>query len=178
MVCPEKAIEEKSKKIGLIRFGRTEEGISFGEGVLDIGQASPVKVIRTLKSRAAEDADAVIIDSPPGTSCPAVESVQGVDFALLVTEPTPFGLHDLKLAVRTVRELKIPFGVVINRYDGLYTKVEEYLTGEKIPLMMTIPYDIGFARDYSNGRLFSKIGKGYGENFLKLFEKIRMVAGC
>lgn len=177
-VCPEKAIEEKTKEIGVLRFGRTVEGISFGEGVLNIGQASPVKVIRTLKKRARKDADVVIIDSPPGTSCPAVESVQGVDFALLVTEPTPFGLHDLRLAAKTVGELGIPFGVVINRHDGLYTKVEEYLETEGIPLLMIIPYDLNFARDYSNGRLFSKSSKACEERFLNLFEGIRRVAGC
>ncbi len=178
MVCPVNAISEEPKSIGKVKLGTTEEGISFAEGILNIGEPSAVRIIRQMKKQIDENADVIVIDSPPGTSCPVVETLQGVDFALLVTEPTPFGLHDLKLAVNTVRSMDIPIGVVINRYDGEYTKVEEYLVQENIPLMMRIPYNVEIAKIYSSGRLFSRELKGYVEKFERVYEQIEAVMKC
>ncbi len=178
MVCPVDAISERPKEIGKIRSGYTSEGILFGEGVMNIGEASPVRIIRQLKKHMGENVDVVILDAPPGTSCPVMETLQGVDFALLVTEPTPFGLHDLQLAVMTVKKLGIPMGVVINRYDGVYKEIEKYLDVESISLMMTIPYDMEIARSYSRGELFSKIQIKYTESFLDIFEKIGVMVRC
>ena len=178
MVCPVKAISEEPKSIGKVRLGETKDGISFGEGILNIGEPSAVRIIRQMKKHMDENADVIVIDSPPGTSCPVVEVLQGVDFALLVTEPTPFGLHDLKLSVSAIKELNIPMGVVINRYDGVYTEVEKYLEAEDIPLMMKIPYDVKIARSYSNGRLFSKDMREYVKKFGNLYDKIEAKVKC
>ncbi len=177
MVCPVKAISEKPKDIGTIKLGITEEGIIFGEGIMNIGEPSPVRIIRQLKKHIDPNVDIVILDSPPGTSCPVIETINGTDFALLVTEPTPFGLHDLKLAIDATREFDIPIGVVLNRYDGSYKKIEEYLEKEDIPLLMTIPYDINIARDYSNGFLISKT-QNYAQKFIDLFQRIEVIKKC
>ncbi len=178
MVCPVKAISEKPKEIGKIRIGRTKEGILFGEGILNVGEPSPVRIIRQMKKHIDQNMDVVILDSPPGTSCPVVETVQNVDFALLVTEPTPFGLHDLKLSIDAMRDLNVEIGVVLNRYDGAYTEIEKYLNKENIPLLMTIPYDVIIARSYSNGQLFSKVRKEYVGEFVKLFQRIETMVAC
>ncbi len=177
MVCPVKAISERPKDIGTIKLGKTEEGIIFGEGIMNIGEPSPVRIIRQLKKHIAPAADVVILDSPPGTSCPVIETIHDTDFALLVTEPTPFGLHDLKLAIETTRQFNILIGVVINRYDGSYKEIEAYLDREQIPLLMTIPYDPQIARDYSKGFLFSK-SQNYTDKFLDLFKRIEVIAKC
>ncbi|BBJ28983.1 ATP-binding protein [Athalassotoga saccharophila] len=171
MVCPVKAISERPKDIGTIKLGTTEEGIIFGEGIMNIGEPSPVRIIRQLKRHIDPSADVVILDAPPGTSCPVIETIHNTDFAIFVTEPTPFGLHDLKLAIESTREFNIPRGVVINRYDGSYKEVERYLDKEGIPILMTIPYDPEIARDYSTGFLFSKKGN-YVDKFLDLFERV------
>lgn len=177
MICPVKAISEKPKDIGIIKLGMTDDGIIFGEGIMNIGEPSPVRIIRQLKKHIDPNVDIVILDSPPGTSCPVIETINGTDFALLVTEPTPFGLHDLKLAIDATREFGIPIGVVLNRYDGSYKKIEEYLEKEDIPLLMTIPYDINIARDYSNGFLISKT-QNYAQKFIDLFQRIEVIKKC
>ena len=178
MVCPVNAISEEPKEIGKVRLGRTKEGISFGEGVLNVGEPSPVRVIRQLKKHIDQNVEVVVLDSPPGTSCPVVETLQDVDFAVLVTEPTPFGLHDLKLSVKTISELNIATGVVLNRYDGSYVEVEKYLKEENIPLMMKIPYDVDIARSYSNGKLFAKVKSEYVAEFNHLFQEIEAMSKC
>jgi MinD superfamily P-loop ATPase len=114
----------------------------------------------------------IIIDAPPGTSCPVVESVKGSDFSLLVTEPTPFGLNDLRLAFETLNKLDIPCGVVINRSDIGDNQVEEYCSEQSIPILMTIPMDRKFAVAYSKGETIIKIQPDYREKFLALFRKI------
>lgn len=171
MVCPEKAISERPKSIGKIVYGKTKEGIKYGMGLLNIGEPSGVRIIREMK-KGMKDAEITVIDSPPGTSCPVVESLRRSDFAILVTESTPFGLHDLKMAVRIVREMEIEMGVVINRYDPNFTELEEYLESEGIPVLMKIPFDRKIAALYSRGEIFSKHLKGWKEEFLKMFERI------
>ena len=178
MVCPVNAISEKPKSIGKIRWGVTKEGISFGEGILNIGEPSAVRIIRQMKKHMNENVDDTLIDSPPGTSCPVVETLQNVDFAMLVTEPTPFGLHDLRLSVKTIKGLNIPMGVIVNRYDGVYKEVERYLKTEGIPLMMKIPYDREIAHDYSQGKLFCKDKEEYVEEFNKLYTEIEAKVKC
>ena len=178
MVCPVNAISEEPKPIGKVKLGKTKDGISFGEGILNIGEPSAVRIIRQMKKHMDENADVIVIDSPPGTSCPVVETLQDMDFALLVTEPTPFGLHDLQLSVNAIKDLNIPMGVIVNRYDGVYTEVEKYLESENIPLMMKIPYDVEIARSYSNGKLFSKDKDEYVEKFIDLYEKVEANVKC
>jgi MinD superfamily P-loop ATPase len=147
--CPEKAIKERETSIGVIEYGRANE-INFVHGKLNTGEAMATPVIRKVKEHTDPKAF-VIIDSAPGTSCPVVEAVRYSDFCLLVTEPTPFGLNDLALAVSMVRELGIPCGVIINRQGTGDNKVEEYCNMERIPILLTIPIDIEIAKLYSRG---------------------------
>ncbi|MCK4264087.1 MAG: (4Fe-4S)-binding protein, partial [Candidatus Aminicenantes bacterium] len=110
---------------------------------------------------------------PPGTSCPVIESVKGSDFSLLVTEPTPFGLNDLRLAVETLKELKIPFGVIINRADVGDKQIQDYCQKENIPILMNIPMDRNIAVAYSEGKSIIETQPSYREKFLELFEKVQ-----
>ena len=171
LLCPEQAIIEKGQRIGVIEFGETGN-IQFIHGKLDIGQAMSPPVIRAVKNR-VNSARTIIVDAPPGTSCPVIESVKGSDVSLLVTEPTPFGLNDLRLAVATIRELKIPFGVVINRFDAGYKQVQDYCRKESIPILMTIPMDKNIAVAYSKGHTIVETQSDYKKKFLELFEKVK-----
>jgi MinD superfamily P-loop ATPase len=148
-LCPEKAISEHGREIGVVESGFVD-GIEFVQGKLTVGEAMPTPVIRKVKDRVNHKKTA-IIDVSPGTSCPVVESIKETDFCLLVTEPTPFGLNDLILAVETVRDLKVPFGVIINRAGIGDEKVDEYCSTENIPILLTIPLDREIARLYSVG---------------------------
>ena len=170
-LCPEKAISEEAKEIGAVESGYSD-GVGFVHGKLTIGEAMAPPVIRKVKEQANNDG-IVIIDVSPGTSCPVVEAVKDSDFCLLVTEPTPFGLNDLALAVETVRELDIPCGVVLNRAGVGNRKVEEYCQKENIPILLTIPLDTEIARLYSKGITLSEGMPQWRERFLGLFDKIR-----
>ena len=182
LVCPEGAIQEVPEVIGRIEEGMASTPsahLDFAHGVLEIGRAIAPPVIRQLKRRIGpnqtpEDDRLVIIDASPGTSCPVVEALKGANFALLVTEPTPFGLHDLRLTVEVARdELRLPVGVVINR-DGIGDqKVDEYCLSEGIPILMRIPFDRRIAEVYSEGGLVVEALPEYREHFLKLYERIR-----
>ena len=148
-ICPEDAIEEVEREIGVIERGRAGH-IEFVHGLLNVGEPMAPPLIRREK-KLINGRKTVIIDSSPGTSCPVVETVKGSDFCLLVTEPTPFGLNDLKLAVETVRKLNIPLGVLINCSDIGDRKVWQYCEREKIPLLMEIPFERRIAVAYSKG---------------------------
>ena len=149
LVCPKDAIKWKRRPIGKIEHG-SSENIDFYQGILNIGESSATPLIKSLKKK-IDKGKTVIIDSPPGVACPVIEAVQGSDYCILVTEPTPFGLHDLKLAVETVKHLKIPFGVVINQ-DGIGDdRVEYFCRDNKIPILMKIPHDEEISRLYSMG---------------------------
>ncbi len=170
LLCPESALREKEWKIGILEFG-SRDTIDFIHGKLDIGQAMSPPVIRAVKEH-RDPSRIVIIDAPPGTSCPVVESVKGSHFSLLVTEPTPFGLNDLQLAVETLRLLKIPFGVIINRADIGNSDVADYCQMHDIPVLMTIPTDRRIASAYSEGRTIIEILPSYKKKFLDLYTKI------
>jgi len=170
-LCPEEAISEEGREGGIVEWGHSD-GIEFAHGKLNVGEAMAPPVIRKVKEQANNEG-IVIIDVPPGTSCPVVESIKGSDFCILVTEPTPFGLNDLVLAVKTVRELNIPFGIVLNRIGVGYRNVEKYCLEENIPIMLTIPLDTGIARLYSKGIALVEGMPQWRENFLGLFDKIR-----
>jgi MinD superfamily P-loop ATPase len=170
-LCPEKAISEEGRETGVVEQGKSD-GIDFVQGRLTIGEAMPSPVIRRVKEYANPDG-IVIIDVPPGTSCPVVESIKDSHFCLLVTEPTPFGLNDLVLAVETVRELNIPLAVVLNRAGVGDNKVEEYCRRENIPILLTIPLDTEIARLYSRGMTLAVGMPQWKERFIGLFDKIR-----
>ena len=129
-------------------------------------------LIRAVKKH-IDAVQTVIIDAPPGTSCPVIEAVKGSDVSLLVTEPTPFGYNDLCLAVETLRELKIPFGVVINRSDIGNRQVQDYCQRENIPVLMTIPMDRNIAVAYSKGQTIIENQPAYKQKFLELFERVK-----
>jgi MinD superfamily P-loop ATPase len=149
LVCPENAISEKKREVGVIEFG-SSNGIKFSHGKLNIGEAMATPVIRELKRRIGRECE-TIIDVPPGTSCPVIESVRGSDFVLLVTEPTPFGLNDLELAVEMLRALNLPHAVVINRSGTGDSGVDKYCQKQKIPIILRIPFDRRIAEGYSYG---------------------------
>jgi MinD superfamily P-loop ATPase len=172
-MCPEKAIQEVSRAIGVIESGYSEE-ISFVHGKLNIGEAMSPPVIRKVKSLINSD-EITIIDSPPGTSCPVITAVKNSDFCLLVTEPTPFGLNDLTLAVETVKALSIPCGVVINRDIDGERKVEQYCRNENIPVLLKIPLDTEIARQYSRGITLVRGMPQWEKIFVELFEKIQEI---
>jgi MinD superfamily P-loop ATPase len=154
-VCPEEAISDGSREIGVLGSGEVG-GIYFRWGRLHVGEARSTPVIRTVKNLAtAPSLDTVIIDAPPGVACPAVETLRGADYAVLVTEPTPFGLHDLKLAVQTAREMSIPCGVVVNRAGIGDNRVNDFCTSEGVPILLEIPDDRRIAEACSRGEVFA-----------------------
>jgi MinD superfamily P-loop ATPase len=172
-LCPEKAITEESRQIGVVEWG-CSGAIGFVQGKLAVGEAMAPPVIRKVKEHAHKDGT-VLIDVPPGTSCPVVESIKGSDLCLLVTEPTPFGLHDLALAVETVGELRIPCAVVLNRAGVGDSKVEDYCRQQNIPILLTIPFDMEIARLYSRGTALVDGMPQWRSSFLQLFDGIREI---
>jgi MinD superfamily P-loop ATPase len=170
LVCPVKAIKYNFRAIGKIEHGKTE-GIDFYQGLLNIGEAQAIPVLKSLKKKIDRNKN-VILDAPPGTACPFVETVEGSDYCILVTEPTPFGLNDLKIAVDTVRLIGIPFGVIINR-DGVgNNKVELYCQQEKIPILAKIPQSTEIAELYSNGIAFVNNLSGWKSKFKEIFAEV------
>jgi MinD superfamily P-loop ATPase len=176
LVCPADAIKPKPLNIGDIEFGKAG-GVNFVGGKLRIGYVRTPSLIKEVKKHIKED-HLAIIDVPPGTSCPVVEAVKGVDFVLLVTEPTPFGLNDLKLTVGLVREMNLPFAIIINRYGIGDDKVEEYCEAENIDIVLKLPDDRRIAEAYSSGRIIVDVLSEYKKQFSELYEYIkRLKAG-
>ena len=169
-VCPENAIFEKERELGIIQKGH-RDGLEFMHGKLRVGEAMSPPLIRKVRSFTRQDG-ITIIDAPPGTSCPVIASMKGADFILLVTEPTPFGLNDLKLAVGAVRILDIPCGLIINRSDMGDDKVKAYAEKESLPLMMEIPFDRKIAEAYSKGELIVERMPEWKEKFKALYRRI------
>lgn len=170
LLCPQGAIREIDRQIGAVEAG--ERGsIRFVHGRLNIGEAMSPPLIRRVKKR-IDASGTAIIDAPPGTSCPVITAVKGSDFCVLVTEPTPFGLNDLVLAVEVMREIKIPFGVVINRFDIGDGKVEQYCGNEKIRVLMKIPFSREIAAVYSEGVAIVEKDPSYRDKFIKLYTDI------
>ncbi len=169
-ICPENAVFEKERSLGGIEHGAINH-ISFIHGRLDIGQVMVPPIIKKVRSF-TDPGQVTIIDAPPGTSCPVIAAMNKADFILLVTEPTPFGLHDLKLAVETVKILDIPYGLVINRAGVGNDDVRKYAKKEDLPILMEIPFDKRIAQIYSNGHIFSDTLPGYREKFQALFHTI------
>jgi len=177
LICPTKAIDEKPKRIGVIRLGKINDNLLYGMGLMDLGEPSGVGIIRELKKKMDNSADVVIIDAPPGTSCPVVESLRGTDFAILVTESSPFGLHDLRMAVEVVRTMEIPMGVVLNKYDPSFREMDEYIEREGLKVLMRVPFDKKIAYHYSKGELFTKYISGWRDKFWRMYEEIKEMIG-
>ncbi len=168
-VCPRKAIREIDRRIGVVETVQAGN-VRLIQGRLDVGVATAPPLISAVKARLRNGMPA-ILDAPPGTSCPVVATLRGADLVMLVTEPTPFGLHDLRLAVDMVRALGIPFGVLINRVGIGDERVHVFCRGENIPVLMEIPDDRRIAEVYSKGRLIVETLPEYREIFRILIEK-------
>ena len=169
-VCPEDAISRDQRELGVIETGQ-RNGIFFAHGRLRIGEAMASPLIHAVRSCGRAD-QPTIIDAPPGTSCPVIAAVKDTDVVLLVTEPTPFGLHDLKLAVGAVRILKIPCALVINRQGIGDDRVMQYARQEDIPVLMEIPFDRRIAEIYSRGQLLVEAMSEWRPRFCELFDKL------
>ncbi len=149
--CPNAAIRETGRRIGTVETFEAGH-VVLVEGRLDVGVAKAVPLVRAVRDRIAGSLPA-ILDAPPGTSCPVVATLRGADCALLVAEPTPFGLHDLRLAVEMARKVGVPFGVVINRAGTGDGGVHSFCRGEGIPVLLEIPDDRRIAEAYSRGEI-------------------------
>lgn len=170
LVCPEGAITEAQREIGVIETGE-RDGIQFIHGRLKIGQVLSPPLIRQVKTHIPEDGT-TILDCPPGTSCPVITALRGADYILLVTEPTPFGLNDLKLAADAARELRIPFGVFINRADIGTGDTVKYCEKNAVPILGRIPDDRRVAEAYSRGELLDTLLPLYGNVFRDTLQHI------
>lgn len=170
IVCPQNAIGKKERNIGLIETGLAGN-IAFFQGRLTPGEPFSPPVIQALKRMVSNDA-IVILDAPPGTSCPVVTTLEGSDFCLLITEPTPFGLHDLALAVELLQKLEIRAGVVVNRADTGDEKVEAYCAKKGLPVLLRLPYDQELAINYAQGLSAVGLLPGYKQKFSQLYQDI------
>ena len=172
--CPEKAIVEVDKPLGILRTGEIlPEKKSFYEGRLNIGEMMASPLISKLK-QICHPNKINIVDAPPGTSCSMVESVSETDYCILVTEPTPFGLHDLKLSIEVLQFLEIPFGVVINKSQKESDLIEDYCSETEIPVLLKLPFDRRLAEAYSQGEPAVKLFPDLKNRFNELYEKILM----
>jgi MinD superfamily P-loop ATPase len=173
LVCPENAIGEQLDVMGVLESGSAAHGIDFSQGVMNVGEPMAVPIIRELKKWESTGTAAIEIrDAPPGASCPVVETIRGADFALLVTEPTPFGLHDLKQVAEITRELGLPTGIIINR-DGIGDNAVETYCGENgLPILMRIPMDRQVAEGIAQGRALVEIKPELGPAFSEMLAQI------
>ena len=171
--CPEEAILEVSRPLGVLEAGTAMDGIRFSHGVLNVGEPMAVPVIHQLKDwKPFSNGKVVIRDAPPGTSCPVVESIRGADFVILVTEPTPFGLHDLRLAAQLTRDLDLPAGVVVNR-DGVGdVGVDETCRQEGLPILMRIPLDRRIGEAVAQGNTIVESFPEYVPLFQEMYDRI------
>ncbi|MBM7622697.1 ATP-binding protein [Sporohalobacter salinus] len=174
-ICPEGAIIEDNKEAGQIKWTPDVNGLEFWQGELNIGEISAVPVIEQLKEHINEE-KTVIMDAPPGTTCPTVEAAIDSDYCIIVTEPTPFGLHDLKMAVEVVKKLDKPYGVIINRSENDANQIiEDYCTAEDIPILLRIPFKRQIAELYSEGFPFIEELPEWQERFKEVLGEIEKV---
>lgn len=176
--CPENAIIEVPNPIGTLERGMARENIAFLRGQLTISEPMATPIIRQLKKMEQPSEDFVdIFDAPPGASCSVVETLQGVDFALLVTEPTPFGLHDLKQMIGIVRDMNIPAGLVINR-DGIGDdSLEELIKQEQLPILLRVPFNRLLAENLAAGQSLVDVMPEYQEVLVKLYQEMHEIVG-
>jgi MinD superfamily P-loop ATPase len=170
IVCPKDAISEKNVEIGVIKMGRAD-GVELVYGELNVGEPVAVPVIKEVKKQVKKN-KTVIIDSPPGTSCPVIESVYGSDYCILVSEPTPFGLHDLEIAVEVLEKINIPFGVVINRAGIGDRKIYDYCEEKGAPILLEIPFQREIAELYSRGIPFVSKTPAWKNKFQLLMNEV------
>ncbi len=170
LLCPEGAIAEDEREIGVVETGKAGD-VEFVQGMLRVGEAMSPPLIWAVKSMTMPDRIA-ILDAPPGASCPVINTVVGSDAIIMVTEPTPFGLHDLRIAVDAVKDLGIPLGVIINRSDIGDDGVRNYCRTAGIPICLEIPHCRAIAEGYSRGKLLVESAPEYRERFIELFDMV------
>jgi len=175
-VCPEGALTEQPFCVGKVRIDPDSLPFFFADGTLHVGEPSAPTVIKELKKVIVSDA-VCIMDAAPGTGCPVVEAVDGADVAVLVTEPTPFGLHDLKLAVGLTLKMGVPTGIVVNRSDGDDPLIARYSEDVGIPIVGRIPFERSYAEAYSRGEILAEQFPEMRKNMIAIFERISILAG-
>jgi len=172
VACEFDAMQEYPEPIGKVTHYKTDSGEMLVEGKLKIGSSMQTMLIKELKKRVPEDADWILFDAPPGTSCPVVETVSDVDYIILVTEPTPFGLHDLSLMVELLKEINKPFGVIINKAGLGDNKVYDYLKDENIEIIGEIPFDKSYASKYAEGSLLTNLTPEIEKRYVEIIKKL------
>lgn len=173
LICPSGSITETGREVGVVESGFAT-GFNFIHGKSRIGEAMSPPLIKSVKKQAdKEDFNFQILDCPPGTSCPVIAAVSGVDFVIMVTEPTPFGLYDLRLAVDVMRKIGLPFGIVINRSCENDSLIEDFAKDENIDILTKIPDSRAIAECYSKGELVLKLLPEFKEAFMPLVNIIR-----
>lgn len=171
VACEDGAITEKDDLLGTVAQYSISPNSSLIEARMKVGVHSPVPTIKAA-IKSASDAEIVLLDSPPGTSCPFIQTVAAADYVVLVTEPTPFGLSDLIQSVETLKSLGKRCGVIVNRAGLGNDEVYKYLNQENIPLLMSVPFDKNIASIYSKGKLVSNENADWEQKFNQLFYKI------
>ena len=177
LVCPKKAIHEEPKRIGTLSVSTPLPGLKLISGMLDTGSPLAVPIIREVKQEAADDS-IIILDTAPGTSCPVVEAIEGCDACILVTESTPFGLHDLELAADVTERLGVPAGVIINRSDGKDEETIRFCAEHDLEIMLTIPFSREIAAIQSRGDLLCRVQPEWQKEFRSLFNKCKSLTGA
>ncbi|MFW5774363.1 MAG: P-loop NTPase [Tangfeifania sp.] len=172
MACPEKAITEREKPLGEITSYRVGKEQFLTEGRLKVGSAMQTTLIKKLKTSICQNNTITIYDAPPGTSCPVVETVADSDYVVLVTEPTPFGLYDLKIIVELLEELRKPYGVIVNKAGLGNHRVYNFLNEKKIELLGEIPFNRKYAESYSSGELLKNIPQNTLEVYRSIVDKL------
>lgn len=175
--CPTGALQEGRREIGVIERGRAG-AVAFAHGKLRPGEALAPPIIKALRRNTATDT-VTVVDCPPGTSCPVVQAVRGVDYCLVVTEPTPFGQHDLEAVTGMLAVLSVPYGVIINRADLGDGAVEDFCRDQGIPVLGKIPFDYRIARCFATGTPFIKEMPAWEKTFARWWREIEeVVAGA
>ncbi len=175
-ICPERAIRDGDREIGVIEKGTASEDIDFIHGILNVGEPMAGPLIQEVK-RHYKEQHIRIIDAPPGTSCPVVKTISDADVVVMVTEPTPFGLHDLKIAVSVAKNLGKTIGIVVNRQNGEFSPLDKYLSKNDLPVIMALPEDREIAHHYSMGSILLRVLPAYAERFMELSLNIGRLMG-
>lgn len=175
VACRHDAITEKPVSLGIVNFYSISDKPVLIEARMNVGVMSPVPVLKAAIKQINDKAEIAILDSPPGTACPFIQTVSASDYVIIVTEPTPFGLSDLKQSIDTLKKIGTPHGVIINRSGIGNYAVYDWLKECNIPLLMEIPFDKEIARIYSGGRILTEDNVNYRNQFLDLIKKINQI---
>jgi len=174
--CKFDAITETEIEIGEITAIQFSVNAEIIESKMNIGMERSGDIIKTAQKKVAESSEIVIYDSPPGTSCPFIATVENADIVIMVAEPTPFGLNDLKLSVEVLRQIGKPIFAVINKHGIGNNEVEKFLTSEKIEILAKIPFDIDIAKTYSTGKILAEVNPHFFTLFTNMLQKITQIS--